>query len=161
MSAEDDGFPGICDEPCYVVEKQADFYLAGNPSSPVTCTGGDNAFVYTLKHLSNPTSSFPSPGISLAEFSVAVELELVSSAGFVPGNGIAPTSTVVGPLNGVTWTFPGGGMCPACLNQGQVSERLYICSLGVPRSATDNVSTTAIVLDAPGECLAPVEAPAP
>ncbi len=66
---EDDGFTGVCEAPCYVVEKQADFYLSGNPSSPVACAPGDNAFVYTLTHLSNPPSSLPAPGIPVTDVS--------------------------------------------------------------------------------------------
>ncbi len=85
---------------------------------------------------------------------------LVGSAGFIPGAGIAPTLTTVSTFNVVSWEFPPATSCPGCLDQGKTSEKLFICSTGPPGSSPDNVSTTAIILDAPGECIVPVEAAA-
>jgi hypothetical protein len=59
----------------------------------------------------------------------------------------------------VNWTFPSSTSCPNCLDQGETSDPLYICSTAAPGTAPDQlgaVSATAILLDAPGECVVPV-----
>ncbi len=154
---EDDGFTGVCDAPCFVVRKSVDVFLAGNNTGPIACAAGENLFVYTLEHLGSPPSTLPAPGIPITEFEVEVDFSLVGSAGFIPGAGIAPTGIVVSPLNAVSFTFPDSTLCPGCLDQGKISEQLYICSNGDPAVRPDTISTTAILLDVQGECLVPVE----
>ena len=159
--SEDDGFPNVCAQPCYEIEKRVDFYLAGNPAAPPVCGAGENTYIYKLTNLTNPPSaaSLAFPGIPLTQFELSVDDSLVASAGFIPGADVAPTLTVIGTLNVVQWTFPSGAACPACLNQGMSSDELFICSAAGPGMSPDNASTTAIILDAPGECLVPTEAP--
>lgn len=157
---ENTGFPGVCAAPCYVVEKTADVFLAGNPAAPGVCAAAEITYVYTLTQLvsGDGGGTIPSPGIPITEFEASVPFDLVASAGFIPGAGIAPTSTVVSPLNVVSWAFPDASSCPECLNQGQTSEQLFICSTASPGTRPDNVSTTAIILDAPGQCIVPLRA---
>ena len=152
--SEDDGFPNVCTAPCYNVDKTVDVYFDGNPSAPGVCPAGNNTYVYTLTHTGG---TLPSPNIPLTEFEVGVDFSLVTSAGFIPGAGIAPTSTTVSPLNVVAWSFPDSAACPGCLDEGNTSEDLFICSPAGPGSSPDNVSTTAVILDAPGTCIVPVE----
>ena len=160
--SEANGFPGVCAAPCFEVEKQADVYSPGAPGNPGVCGAGENTFIYTITNLAGAPATLPSPGIPITEFEVGVDFSLVTSAGAIPGVGIAPTGTVVSPLNVVNWTFPLSTACPGCLDQGKTSDQLFICAApgtGFASSA-DNVSTTAIILDASGECPVPVEAAA-
>ena len=151
--SEDDGFPGVCASPCFEVEKTAEVFLSGNASGPGVCAAGLNTYVYTLTHLGG---TLPSPGIPVTEFELAVDFNIVASAGSIAGGGIAPTSTNVSPLNVVSWAFPLSTACPGCLNQGNTSDKLFVCSTAP--SGTTPVSITAIVLDASGSCTGPISA---
>lgn len=151
-------FPGVCTAPCYEVEKTVDVYNPGNGSAPAVCGAGEYTYVYSLTNLGG---TVPSPGIPITEFELVVDFSLVASAGSIAGAGIDPTSNTVSPQNIVNWTFPDSSFCPTCLDEGETSDDLYICSTAAPGSSPDNVSTTAIVLDAQGECIVPTEVPAP
>ncbi len=156
--SEDDGFLGVCAAPCYEIEKHVDVWAPG--TGPNVCPATEYTYVYTLTNLTNPPSdaTLPSPGIPLDRFTVTVDSSLVSNAHFIPGAGIAPVSTTINPAT-VVWEFPTSTACPACLNQGQTSDPLYICSPAAPGRSPDVVTTTAIVLDARGECIVPTQPP--
>ncbi len=157
--SEPDGLAGVCVAPCYEVDKTVEVYLDGNPSAPAVCAAGQNTYVYTLTNLTNPPSAatLAFPGIPLTEFEISVDFSFVASAGFIPGAGIAPSSTIVSPSDIVTWEFPGSNGCPACLDQGKTSDQLYICSSLLPGTVNDTpVVLTAVILDAPGTCVGPL-----
>ena len=45
---EPNGFPGVCDQPCFTANKTFEVYLAGNTTGPGTCAPGENEYVYQL-----------------------------------------------------------------------------------------------------------------
>ena len=156
--SEDDGFPGICAQPCFEVEKTAEVYFSGNPSAPPVCGPGENTYVYRITNLANPPSNatLAPPGIPITDFELAVDSSLVADAGTLPGPGtIFPIATVIGALDLVPWSFPDNSQCPGCLDQGKASEDLYICSTASPGSSPGNASATAFTLDASGTCTVP------
>jgi hypothetical protein len=161
--SEDDGLPGTCTAPCFEIEKVNEVWYPGNPDRPegTTCQADENIYTYTLTHIGG---MLPSPGVNVTEFEVAVDFDLVTTAGFIasgagPADGVSPLSTTVSPLDVVNWTFPQASSCPDCLNEGKTSDVLYICSSSASGTSLDNVTVTAIVLDAPGTCLVPTQPP--
>jgi hypothetical protein len=170
--AEDDGFPGLCVAPCFVVEKTVEVWFPTNtdPNKPTFCGSGEYTYVYTLTHLGNPPSTLPAPGIPVTEFELSVDDALIAAAGWdgallppppgPPGTvDVDPLSVTVSALDVVNWGFPGTPSCPDCLDQLQTSAPLWLCSTAAPGTAPDElggVSITAILLDAPGECIVPV-----
>ncbi len=146
---EDDGFPGVCAAPCFSVQKTADVFFAVNPTGPGVCGAGQNTYLYKLTHLGGSVN--PAPPVN--RFELNVDFTLVSSAGFIPGPGIAPNSTTVSPLNIVSWEF----MAPPIF-QGQASTQLFLCSPAPPGAPGQTlVSVGGGPLDAPGECIGPVQ----
>jgi hypothetical protein len=139
-------------------------YWVGNPDRPAgtSCLASDNIYTYKLTNIGG---TLPSPGINVTEFEVAVDDALVTSAGFIasgPGeaDGVSPVGpAIVSPLDVVGWQFPQADACPDCLDEGETSDLLYICSPAASGLSLDNVSVTAIILDAPGSCLVPTQPP--
>ena len=155
--SEDDGFPGICDAPCFSVEKTVEVYLDGNPSAPGVCPAGTNTYVYTLTHLGPANAAFsPFTGAPISKFEIGVVFSAVVSAGFIPGTGVAPSATTVDPLDIVTWDF-----ASPPIDVGQATDPLFICSTLLPGTATDTMVSLdgPVGLDAPGECIGPVVIP--
>ena len=133
---EPNGFPGICDAPCFSARKDFEVYLAGNPSAPQACPQGDNLYVYTLTFASGAGVAFP-PVIEL-EVGVADAATNVSSAGFVPGP-LDPSATTIDTVqNVVRWDF----QAPV-IALGQTSSLLFVCSRLLPGRSRWRSSPTA------------------
>jgi hypothetical protein len=160
--SEPNGFPGVCDAPCYQVEKAYEVYLDGNPTAPGVCAAGENTFVYTLTHIGGNPLLPPNPPITLPVTGYEVEVNdsatNVSSAGFIPGPGVDPSSTTINTVeNVVTWAF----VAPP-IQVGQSSDPLFICSPLPPGGVDESVVGVngPISLDAPSFCVGPVPGPA-
>ncbi len=156
---EDDGLSGVCDAPCFSLEKRADVFLDGNPTAPGVCPAGSNTYVYTLTHLGGSgTRNGGQPGgliAPLTQFEIEADFLVVTSAGFIPGPGVAPSSTIASPLDVVTWDFPTN---PVFL--GQSTNELFLCSPASPTSASGTrVSANGVFLAAPGSCIGPERPP--
>jgi hypothetical protein len=157
---EEDGFPGVCSAPCFSVEVRVDFYDAGSPAPPGYCGAGEDTYVYTLSPLDG---TLPPPEIPVTEFEGSVDDTLIASGGWIgsgpgPADGVSPISFLSSPLDVVNYGFPSAFRCPDCLQQSQFSDGLYLCADAAttsPTSRPDNCSITAILLDAPGECVLP------
>jgi hypothetical protein len=91
------------------------------------------------------------------EFEVGVLYSLAAGAGSIASGGIAPTSSTTSPLNVVNWGFPDETACPTCLNQGMVSDTLYLCSPAPSIPAHRLASLTAGGLSATGSLPAPTQ----
>ena len=87
---EDDGFPGVCDAPCFSVEKVLNFYDAGSPNDPGYCAAGEDTYVYTLTHVGG---TLPAPNIPVTEFEAAMDDALVASASWDATDPSRATST--------------------------------------------------------------------
>jgi len=151
---EPNGFPGVCAQPCFSIEKSFEVYLDGNPSAPGVCAAGDNTYLYTLTHLGG-TGPFV-PALTKFSISVANASANVTSAGFIPGL-VDPSATVVSTsLDVVEWDF----LVPPLAN-GQTSSPLFICSPLLPGSSSDNIVSVGgqASLDAPGTCVGPFVEP--
>ena len=83
---EDTGIPGFCDIPCFIVEKDFEVYLPGNPSAPGVCAAGEVTYLYTITHIGGSNTPYPFiPAVT--EFEIGVtDATTVSAAGFVPGD---------------------------------------------------------------------------
>ena len=54
---EPNGSAGLCNAPCYRIEKSFEVFLDGNPTGPGVCAAGENTYLYTLTHIGgNPTT---------------------------------------------------------------------------------------------------------
>ena len=124
-------------------------YADTNPDNPAP-VAGQFTYIYTI---TNQASSL----ICLTGFDLEVPAGSVSSAGFLPGAGVAPSATSVG-AGVVEWDFNAPNICP-----GQVSEDLFLRSPYAPGDADDNVVSIdgQFALSAPGTCVGPVVAPPP
>jgi len=155
--SEPNGFPGVCDAPCYTVTKAFEVYFDGNPDGPGVCAAGENSYVYTLTHTGGsgtPLGFIP----AVTQFELNVEADDVGTATAVPGFGIFPSGVVVDSvLDVVTFDFS----APPIEN-GQSSTKLVVCSVLLPGNATDSMVSLSgqAGLDAPGECVGPVLPPA-
>jgi hypothetical protein len=148
---EPDGFPGICNAPCYRVENQFEVFLDGNPTAPGVCPAGNNTYVYTHTHLggSGPTV----PGVTKFELEVANTALNVTSAGFIPGV-LDPSVTFIDTVTDVvSWDF----LAPPIAN-GQTSSQLFICSPLSPGGVNETPISFEgeLSLAAPGTCVGPV-----
>ncbi|MEE2665080.1 MAG: hypothetical protein VX681_13265 [Myxococcota bacterium] len=151
---EPNGFPGVCTQPCFSIEKSFEVYLDGNPSGPGVCAAGDNTYLYTLTHLGG-TGPFV-PALTKFSLSVANAAVNVTSAGFIPGV-LDPSATVISTtLDVVEWDF----LAPPVAN-GQTSSQLFVCSPLLPGSSSDNLVSVGgqASLDAPGTCVGPFVEP--
>ena len=159
---ESDGFPGVCNAPCFSVELHLDFYDAGSPNDPGYCAATEDTYVYTLLHLGG---TLPPPNIPVTEFELLIENAptTVSTAFWddtvpFPGD-VDPLSATVTPLTVVHYGFPGELSCPNCLEQGQISAPLYLCAdadTTDPDADPDNVSVGAGTLLATSDVVVPV-----
>ena len=157
---EPNGSPGLCDQPCYVANKYFELFLDGNPTGPGVCAAGENTYLYQLEHIGGNALLPPNPPgivLPLLNFEVAIPnvWANVSSAGFIPGSAVAPTTTFIDTIeNVVTWEF----QAPP-IGLGQSSTQLFICSALPPGGIGDTLASVSapIGLDAPGVCIGPVE----
>lgn len=146
---EPNGFPPICDAPCYTVQKSFEVYLDGNAGAPGVCAAGQNTYVYTLEHLGGSSAFVP----AITSFEVGVEADDVASAGFIPSANVDPSSTTVDATNDVvTWGFT----APTLAN-GTTSSQLFICSTLLPGTVTDTMASVdgQASLDASATCVGP------
>jgi hypothetical protein len=155
--AEPNGFPGVCDAPCYTVTKSYEYYSASNATAPGVCAAGENTYVYQLTHTGGtgtPLGFIP----AVTQFELSVETDDVGSATELPGFGISPSGVVVNAaLDVVTFDF---GAPP--IASGQTSTKLVICSQLLPGSLADSIVSLSAQasLDASGQCIGPVLPPA-
>lgn len=152
--AESTGFPGLCDAPCYSVEKSFEFWLHDNPDNPMVSPLSDNhTYVYKLEHLGGSSLIFV-PGI--IGFSLIVDQSVITDAGYIVGSpGVAPSATTIFAAR-VQWDF----MAPAVLD-GETSTLLYVHSPLLPGPVADTVVGIQgqLSLDAQGICIGPVIEP--
>lgn len=108
--SEPNGSPGLCTSPCYAAEKSFEVFLAGNSTSPGVCAVGEYTYLYSITHIGGNPLLPPNPPIILpiTEFEIEVPSTAanVSSAGFIPGPGIAPTWIFINTIEDVvSWEF--------------------------------------------------------
>jgi hypothetical protein len=149
---EADGFPGVCAAPCFTATLDFEVWAPDDPGNPMALAG-NNTYIYTLSHTGG---TFPFPGIPLTRLGLSADSTLLSAAGFIAGTGIAPTAVAVDPFDGVNWTFPAGAACPACLEENQVSDRLFIQSPLAPGDIAGSLDST--ILNANFTTTGPVSA---
>jgi len=154
---EPNGFPGVCDQPCFTANKTFEVYLAGNTTGPGTCAPGENEYVYQLSHTGGtgtPLGFIP----ALTKFELGVETDDVGSATSLSGFGVDPSSVLVDTINDVvSFDF----VAPP-LSNGMTSTKLIVCSILLPGGVTDSMISVdgQASLDAPGTCVGPVNPPA-
>jgi hypothetical protein len=132
----------------YTVTKTYEVYTASNPTNPLPLAG-NYTYVYTL---TNSPGSFT----CLITFEMEVPASSVTAAGYIPGAGVAPSSTVIGAtVVEWHWTTP-NQICP-----GQTSEQLYVHSPYGPGTVNDNIVSVEdeFAFDAQSTCVGPHEAP--
>lgn len=148
---EQNGFGGICGQPCYRVQKDYEVWLETNPGNPLPLAG-NNTYIYKLTHLGGAGPIIP--GIIKFEMNVPM-ISLVTAVGHIATSpGIAPAvSAIDAAAVRFQWTtaIPNGG----------TSKQLYIHSPLLPGTATDNLIgiTSQGNLDTPGTCVGPFVEP--
>jgi len=148
---EPNGFPGVCNQPCYTVTKTYEVYSATNPDNPLPLAG-NNTYVYTLTHDGGSAGSAFVP--ALTQFEMAVDDTQVTAVGAIAGPGVAPSASTLSP-GLVAWSFA------TPIAAGQTSQQLFVHSPLEPGTVNDNtVSVDAqAALDAPGTCVGPLNPP--
>jgi hypothetical protein len=150
---EPNGFPGVCDQPCYIAGVETEVWLPTNPDNPIP-SPGNNTYVFKVSHTGGSGPFIP----ALLNFEIAVDLNEVNGVGFLPASGgVAPSGSQT--LNGaVTWDF-----LTAPILNGESSKLLYIHSPLLPGGVNNNSASVAgqAALDAPGSCLGPLDPPQP
>lgn len=142
LIAEDNGFPGVCSAPCFNATLDFEVWAPDDPDNPLPSVGS-NTYLYKLTHTGG-TLAFPS--IPLTGLMLEVDLSDIVAFGVVSSAmGIAPVSFVADPLGFIDWTFPATASCPNCLDEGQMSSRLFVFSPLEPGLISGDV--TALVLD--------------
>lgn len=149
------GVPGCDDaDPLYTVTKSFQVYADDNPDNPAP-TPGNFTYIYTIAN--DPTST-PNFG-EVSRFEVAVPANGVTSASFIDGAGIEPTSIETG-TTVVRYRFEpfGSGIPPA-----GTSEQLLLISPYGPGEITDTMVAvgSASSVDTQDTCVGPVVAPPP
>jgi hypothetical protein len=131
----------------YTVLKTVQVYSETNCGNP-TPVPGQFTYVYNV-------SVDPASQIGILNFQVPIpNAGAVTSASFIDGTGVEPTSISI--LSGsVVWSFAPNG-----INPGEMSENLTILSPYAPGAVTVSIGGQ-FGLDAPGPCLGPVVAPEP
>ena len=150
---EPNGFPGVCDQPCYVAGIETEVWLPTNPDNPAP-SAGNQTYVYKVTHTGGSGPFIP----ALLNFELDVDLAEVASAGFIAASpGVEPSGVQL--FNGaVTWEF---NTTP--ISNGESSKLLYVHSPLLPGAVENNAASVAgqAALDAPGSCLGPLDAPGP
>ncbi len=138
----------------YTATKSYQVFSATNPDNP-SPVAGQYTYVYTI---ANSPGSF----VCLIGFDLEAPLGSIGSAGFLPGPGVDPSSTMVGAVGStdvVEWDFqpdPAGAICP-----GQTSDQLFVRSAYSPGTVSDNMSSVdgQFALDTSGACVGPFVPP--
>ena len=146
---EPNGFPGVCDQPCYTVTKSYEVWYPSNPDNPLPLAG-NNTYIYKLVHEGGLGPFVP----AVLQFELEVDTSMVTAAGHIATSpGVAPTLETIDTVNAVvTWDFAG-----PTLNDGETTKLLYVHSPLDPGTLSDNmISVSAQAgLDAPGTCIGP------
>jgi hypothetical protein len=153
-TCEDLGAP--CSGPLYSVTKAFEVYAADNADNPDPIPG-NFTYVYTLTN--SPTSVTLFGDVNL--FKTVVPKNGVTSAGFIDGAGVEPSSivTAAGVTNDeVRWHFDAPYLTP-----GDTSEKLTLHSPYGPGQVTDTVISigNTFSVDTNNTCVGPVVAPPP
>ncbi|MCS5637032.1 MAG: DUF11 domain-containing protein [Myxococcota bacterium] len=150
---EPNGFPGVCNQPCYVAGIETEVWLPSNPDNPAP-SAGNQTYVYKVTHTGGEGPLVP----ALVNFELAVDLTEVASAGYIATSpGIEPSGVQL--FNGaVTWEFT-----TTPISDGEASKLLYVHSPLMPGAVENNSASVAgqAALDAPGSCLGPLDPPGP
>ena len=130
---EPNGFPGVCDQPCYRVSKSFEYWLPGNPDNPLPLEG-NNTYIYKVAHdggTSTPLGFIP----AITAFEVAVDTAFVTAAGVIESSpGISPSATTVDTSYGIVgWDF-----VSEPIENLESSKLLYIHSPLLPGTVSDN-----------------------
>ena len=148
---ETNGFPGVCDAPCFVAAVEVEVWLPGNPDNPLPLAG-HNTYIYKVTHASGSGPFVP----ALTRFEIAVDTSQVAEAGHLPSTpGVAPDGVVVG-ASTVDWSFNSSPIA-----SDASAKQLYIHSALMPGSVENNVASVDAQagLAAVGSCLGPLDEP--
>ena len=148
---EENGFPGVCEAPCFVAAIEVEVWLPGNPGNPLPLSD-HNTYVYKLTHSSGSGPFVP----ALTSFELAVDTSKVTDAGHLEATpGVAPDGVVVGPAT-IDWTF---NSTP--IGSDASAKQLYIHSTLMPGAVDNNVASVDAQagLTAVGSCLGPLDEP--
>ncbi len=164
---EPNGFPGVIDQPAFVVDKTYDVFSPGDANNPAPLAGS-NTYVYKLTYTSSSCSPFNfAPPVIL--FEVIMDTSQATGAGFIAASpGVAPFATTIGAA-AVVWELndplnPGvtPGITYDCtLATGTATKLLYIQSPLLPGLVTQNAISldSSLSLDAPSTCVGPFVEP--
>jgi hypothetical protein len=148
---EPNGFPGVCDQPCYRVEKSFEYWLPSNPDNPLPLAG-NNTYIYKISHIGGSSPFVP----ALLAFELSVETDDVTAAGFIGSSpGIAPASSTIDlALDIVAWDFSS-----TPISNGETSKLLYVHSPLTPGPVNDISISGQASLDVEGTCEGPLNPP--
>lgn len=148
---EENGFPGVCDAPCFTAAVEVEVWLPGNPDNPLPLAD-HNTFIYRLTHANGSGPFVP----AITSFELTVDTSQVTAAGHLEATpGVAPSSALIGALT-VDWDFSS-----APLQSEESSKQLYIHSPLMPGAVDNNVASADAQagLTALGSCLGPLDEP--
>ena len=148
---EENGFPGVCEAPCFIASVEVEVWLPGNPDNPLP-RADHNTYIYKLTHSSGSGPFVP----ALTRFELAVDASKVADAGHLETTpGVAPDGVVIGPLT-VDWTFNS-----APIGSDASAKQLYMHSTLMPGAVDNNVASVDAQagLVALGSCLGPLDEP--
>ncbi len=148
---EPDGVGGICNQPCYTVQKDFEVWLENNPGNPLPLAG-NNTYLYKLTHLGGAGPIVP--GITNVEMNIPL-ISQVTAVGYIATSpGIAPAVSAIDAA-AVRWQWT------TVIPNGGNSKQLYIHSPLLPGTATDNIVALYSQgnLYAPGTCVGPFVEP--
>jgi hypothetical protein len=131
----------------YTAVKCFEVYSPANGTNPLPLAN-NFTYIYTIM---NSAGSFT----CLVGFDLEVAAGSVTAAGFIPGVGVAPSSTTVG-ASVVQWDWFAPTLCP-----GQTSEQLYVHSTYGPGTVNDNIVSVEdeFAFDTQGTCVGPFVPP--
>jgi hypothetical protein len=126
---EQNGFGSVCSAPCYIVQKDYEVWLEGNPGNPLPLAG-NNTYIYTLHHLggAGPTQL----GIIKLEVNVPL-ISQVTDVGYVASSPGTPPAVSAIDAAAVRWQWT------TAIPSGGNSTQLYIHSPLLPGLVTDNI----------------------
>ena len=133
----------------YTAVKTYELYSATNPDNPLPLAG-NYTYVYAITNM-------PGSFTCLVGFDMEVPSGSVTNAGFIPGAGVAPSSTTVA-ATVIQWSWFSPTLCP-----GQTSEQLYVHSAYGPGTVVDTLVSVEdeFAFDTPGTCVGPFVPPQP
>ncbi|MHC4447219.1 MAG: hypothetical protein ACYSXF_05495 [Planctomycetota bacterium] len=167
QNVEPNGFPGVIDQPAFIIDKTYDVFSPGDLNNPAPLAG-NNTYVYTLTYVGSSCTplGFAPP---VVRFEIMMDTSQATGAGFIAASpGVAPIQTNSG-AGVVSWqiqdpnnpgAFPGLTFpCPA--GPGTSTKQLFIQSPLLPGLVSENATSTdgGLSLDAPGTCVGPFVEP--